>query len=81
MPRPHFTSVKAYIASKPREARVALERVRKAIRRAVPDAEESLSYRMPAYTLNGVPVLYFRRLEIALLALPCERRPCREVRA
>ena len=59
MPRPHYTSVKAYIASKPREARVALERVRKAIRTAVPDAEENLSYQMPAYTLNGVPVLYF----------------------
>jgi uncharacterized protein YdhG (YjbR/CyaY superfamily) len=59
MPRPHFTSVKAYIASKPREARVALERVRQAIRTAVPDAEENLSYQMPAYTLNGVPVLYF----------------------
>ena len=48
-----------YIASKPKEARVALERVRKAIRKAVPAAEEGLSYQMPVYTLNGVPVVYF----------------------
>jgi uncharacterized protein YdhG (YjbR/CyaY superfamily) len=38
---------------------VALERVRRAIRKAVPRAEEGLSYQMPTYTLNGVPVLYF----------------------
>jgi uncharacterized protein YdhG (YjbR/CyaY superfamily) len=54
-----FASVTEYIAAKPNEARVALERVRKAIRTAVPEAAESLSYQMPTYTLNGVPVLYF----------------------
>jgi len=54
-----FTSVSAYIASKPRDARVALDRVRRAIRKAFPAAEECLSYQMPMYTLNGVPVLYF----------------------
>ena len=59
MPRPHFTSVSEYIASKPKEARVALGKVRKAIRTAVPRAEERLSYQMPVFTLNGVPVLYF----------------------
>jgi uncharacterized protein YdhG (YjbR/CyaY superfamily) len=57
--RRRFTSVKEYIASKPRDARVALERVRKAIRKAVPGTEEGLSYQMPVYTLNGVPLLYF----------------------
>jgi uncharacterized protein YdhG (YjbR/CyaY superfamily) len=59
MAKARFTSVTEYIASKPKDARVALERVRRAIRKAVPGAEEGLSYQMPAYTLNGVPVLYF----------------------
>lgn len=59
MAKARFTSVTEYIASKPKEARVALNAVRKAIRKAVPKAEEGLSYQMPAYTLNGVPVLYF----------------------
>jgi uncharacterized protein YdhG (YjbR/CyaY superfamily) len=54
-----YTSVDAYIASKPAEARTALERVRAAIRKAVPRAEESLSYQIPVYTLDGVPVVYF----------------------
>jgi uncharacterized protein YdhG (YjbR/CyaY superfamily) len=53
------TTVTEYIASKPREARVVLEHVRKAILKAVPAAEEGLSYQMPTYTLHGVPVLYF----------------------
>jgi uncharacterized protein YdhG (YjbR/CyaY superfamily) len=51
--------VNEYIASKPKDVRAILERVRGAIRTAVPAAEEGLSYRMPVYTLDGVPVLYF----------------------
>jgi uncharacterized protein YdhG (YjbR/CyaY superfamily) len=57
--KPRFASVSEYIASKPNETRVALERVRRPIRKAVPAAKEGLSYQMPVYTLNGVPVLYF----------------------
>src|ERR1043165_5442731 len=52
-------SVRDYIASKPKEARAKLEAVRRAIRKALPNAQEGLAYRMPAYTLNGVGVLYF----------------------
>jgi len=54
-----FRSVDQYIASKPKDVRAILERVRGAIRTAVPAAEEAISYRMPVYTLDGVPVLYF----------------------
>jgi uncharacterized protein YdhG (YjbR/CyaY superfamily) len=59
MAKTRFTTVSEYIASKPTEARAALRRVRTAIRKAAPAAKESLAYQMPAYTLNGVPVLYF----------------------
>ncbi len=38
---------------------MALERVRRAIRKAVPAAREELSYQKPVYMLNDVPVLYF----------------------
>ena len=53
-----FTSINEYLASKPKEARVSLQAVRAAIRKAVPAAEEGLAYQMPVYTLNGVPVLF-----------------------
>ena len=59
MAKRSFKSVNEYIASKPRDARVVLARVRTAIRKGVPAAEEGLAYQMPVYTLNGVPVLYF----------------------
>jgi uncharacterized protein YdhG (YjbR/CyaY superfamily) len=52
-------TVKEYMAAKPKEARAILEGVRRAIRKAVPGVDEGLAYQMPAYTLNGVPVLYF----------------------
>lgn len=51
-------SVSDYIASKPKAARVVLRRVRGAILKAVPGAEEALSYQRPVYRLGGVPVLY-----------------------
>jgi uncharacterized protein YdhG (YjbR/CyaY superfamily) len=52
-------SVDDYIASQPEAVRHILGRVRSAIRKAVPEAEEVISYKIPAYKLHGRPVLYF----------------------
>src|SRR3954451_24932571 len=52
-------SVREYLASKPKESRASLEAVRRAILKALPNAQEGLAYQMPAYTLNGMGVLYF----------------------
>ena len=57
--RKRVASVREYIASKPKESRASLEAVRRAILKALPNAQEGLAYQMPAYTLNGVGVLYF----------------------
>ena len=54
-----FKSVDEYIASQPQAARGLLKRVRSTIRKAVPEAEEMISYQIPAYKLHGRPVLYF----------------------
>jgi uncharacterized protein YdhG (YjbR/CyaY superfamily) len=59
MARTDFKSVDEYIASHPVELQSILQRVRGAIRKAVPDAEEAISYQIPAYRLPGGPVLYF----------------------
>lgn len=47
-------TVDAYIARCPPNVRSILERIRRIVRRAVPDAEERISYRMPTFTWNGV---------------------------
>src|SRR3982751_1300267 len=52
-------SVDEYIASKPEAGQGVLERVRSAIRKGAPGAEESISYNMPTYKVRGMPVLYF----------------------
>ena len=51
--------VDAYIAGFPEETQALLEQVRAAIKKAAPNAEEVISYQMPAYKLNGSPVAYF----------------------
>jgi uncharacterized protein YdhG (YjbR/CyaY superfamily) len=59
MARTDFTTIDGYIASQPASVRAALSRVRDTIRKALPGAEETISYRMPAYKLFGRVVIYF----------------------
>jgi uncharacterized protein YdhG (YjbR/CyaY superfamily) len=47
-----------YIAGCAPEARAALRKLRAAIRRAAPEAREVISYRMPAFELQGM-LIYF----------------------
>jgi uncharacterized protein YdhG (YjbR/CyaY superfamily) len=54
-----FDSVDQYMASQPDAVRGILERVRTAIRKAVPKAEEVISYNIPAYKVQGKTVIYF----------------------
>jgi uncharacterized protein YdhG (YjbR/CyaY superfamily) len=59
MAKTDFKSVDEYIATHPEDVQAILQRVRSTIRKAVPGAEEVISYQIPAYKLHGVPVLYF----------------------
>jgi uncharacterized protein YdhG (YjbR/CyaY superfamily) len=59
MARRHFESVDAYIASHREATRRVLQRVRRLIRKAVPGAEEVMSYQIPTYKLEGRSVIYF----------------------
>jgi uncharacterized protein YdhG (YjbR/CyaY superfamily) len=59
MAKTDFKSVDEYIASQPEAVQGVLKRVRSTIRKAVPGAEEVISYKMPTYKLHGAPVLYF----------------------
>ena len=52
-------SVDEYIALQPGPSRGVLEQVRSAIRKALPKAEETISYKIPAYKLDGDTVIYF----------------------
>jgi uncharacterized protein YdhG (YjbR/CyaY superfamily) len=47
------TTIDEYVAAFPKEIREILERIRKTIRKAAPAAKETISYRMPTFTLEG----------------------------
>ena len=59
MAKTDFNSVDEYIAKQPQEVRSILQGVRSAIRKAVPGAEEVISYQIPTYKLHGGYVVYF----------------------
>ena len=54
-----FKDVDAYIASFPAGIQEILKEIRKTIQKNAPNADESISYGMPAYKLNGKPLVYF----------------------
>jgi uncharacterized protein YdhG (YjbR/CyaY superfamily) len=54
-----FKSVDEYIASQPHDVQSVLNRVRSTIRKAVPGAEETISYKIPTYKMHGDRVLFF----------------------
>lgn len=58
MAKSSFQSVDGYIAAQPENVQRVLQRVRNIIRKAVPGAEETISYGIPAYKLHGTPVLF-----------------------
>lgn len=51
-------NVDQYIANFPEETQVLLQQVRETIKEAAPEAEECISYSMPAYKLHGI-LVYF----------------------
>jgi uncharacterized protein YdhG (YjbR/CyaY superfamily) len=59
MTRVEFNSVDDYISAQPEPARVSLKLVRRAIRKALPRAKESISYQMPTYKIDDEAVIYF----------------------
>ncbi|TMI27365.1 DUF1801 domain-containing protein [Candidatus Bathyarchaeota archaeon] len=51
-------SVDEYLESVPKEMRTAINKLRKTIKAAAPDAEEVISYNMPAFRQKGILVYY-----------------------
>ena len=56
--RSRITTVAAYLATQPPRSRVVLGRIRALVRRVVPDAEETVSYQLPAFR-RGRVFIYF----------------------
>ena len=47
------TNIDEYIAGFPKDVQAILQKIRRTIRKAAPDAEETISYQIPTFTLKG----------------------------
>lgn len=59
MAKSTYKSVDDYIQGFPRDIQKVLEETRSLIQELVPDAEETIKYDMPTFTLNGKNLVYF----------------------
>ncbi len=53
-----FKTIDDYIATFPKNVQVILEEFRRVVREAAPNAEETISYKMPAFKQNGILVWF-----------------------
>lgn len=51
-------SIDQYIAARPPQARAILRKLRSTIQRAAPEAEETISYRIPAFRMHGILIFF-----------------------
>ena len=55
----NFKTIDEYIAQFPKNVRDVLENLRQTIKESAPEAEETISYTMPAFKPNGKALVYF----------------------
>jgi uncharacterized protein YdhG (YjbR/CyaY superfamily) len=58
-PKTNPGTIDEYLAAVSPDKRAALQRLRKIIRDAVPDAQECISYQLPAFRLDGRMLVWF----------------------
>jgi uncharacterized protein YdhG (YjbR/CyaY superfamily) len=51
--RPKFNNIDEYVRSFPKATQVLLEQMRETIRKSAPEAEETINYGIPTFTLKG----------------------------
>ncbi len=57
------TTIKEYIKTAPKSVQPTLTKIYDTIKKTAPGAVESISYQMPAFKLNGKPLVYFAAWE------------------
>jgi uncharacterized protein YdhG (YjbR/CyaY superfamily) len=62
-----------YIAGFPEDVQKILKKVRTTIRQAAPDAEETISYQIPTFKLNGRYLIYFAGFKNHISLYPAPR--------
>ena len=73
MKRPKYATIEEYIANFPGDVQPVLEKIRSTIQKAAPKAEETISYQIPAFKLNGRILVYFAAFKNHVSLYPAPR--------
>jgi uncharacterized protein YdhG (YjbR/CyaY superfamily) len=71
-------SMESYITDFPEEVRKVLQGIRQTIREAVPEAQETIRYKMPTFVLNGTYLIHFAAFKKHIGMYPAPRDPAFE---
>lgn len=72
MERVTYENVDQYIADFPEETQILLQQIRSIIKKIVPEATETISYKIPAYFYHGV-LFYFAGFKNHVSLYPAPR--------
>ena len=72
MATPHAKNIQEYIVAFPETTQEKLRQIRKIIKENAPEAEETISYAIPTFKLNGKALVHFAGFKnhIGFYALP-----------
>lgn len=59
MPMKKFDTIDEYINTYPENIRVILQKIRQVIKKAAPEATETINYGIPTFKLNGKNLVHF----------------------
>jgi len=54
-----FETIDEYITTFPKDVQTILEKMRQTVKRAAPEAEETISYQIPTFNLKGSSIVHF----------------------
>ena len=69
-----MSDIDEYIGKFPQDVQAILQKIRTTVAKAVPQAEERISYRIPAFMLDGI-VIYFAAFKKHIGVFPPVRDP------
>ena len=67
---PKFATIDEYINTFPSDVQIILEKVRRTIQKAVPEATETISYNIATFDLNGKHLIFFAGWKHAISLYP-----------
>jgi uncharacterized protein YdhG (YjbR/CyaY superfamily) len=73
MPKINFSTIDKYISTFPKDVQKELETIRETIIKTAPEAEESISYQIPTFKINGRYLIYFAGFKNHVSIYPAPR--------